>query len=536
MQSDRFDYIVVGAGSAGCVVARRLSDRPDLNVLLLEAGPEPTGFWQRVPAGMAKMFGPNPFNWSYTTEPEPALDARRVFWPRGKTLGGSSAINGMVFTRGLRGDYDGWRDAGNAGWGWDDVLPYFRRMEDNDLGESPSRGIGGPLRVRRPAMEPPVVRRFIDAVAHAGVPHVEDFSTAGSEGVGVLQTSIAAGQRQSAYDAYIASVRRRPNLQIATRTQVMRLVFEGSAAVGVEVRDPSGASRILRAAREVIVCAGAVNTPQLLMLSGVGDEGGLARVGITPRMHLPGVGRNLQDHISVIVKARTRRGWSHNRQLLGWRKYREGARYLLTRGGYLACPATLAAAYFRSHDRLDHPDLDIGFRPITFSYSPSGNVTVDGEEAVAISVFVSRPASRGHVQLQSADPFQPPRLVANYFGDERDMQATLRGVRIVRSLLASDPLAACIVDEMSPGIDTQCDDALSAFVRATAKTSFHLAGTCKMGQDDEAVVDHRLRVRGVPRLRIVDASIMPVVTSGNTNAPALMIGERGADLILEDLR
>uniref|UniRef100_A0A9E7ZS66 GMC family oxidoreductase N-terminal domain-containing protein n=1 Tax=Bosea sp. NBC_00436 TaxID=2969620 RepID=A0A9E7ZS66_9HYPH len=530
---ETFDYIVVGAGSAGCVVARRLSDNPAARVLLVEAGPPPAGFWQRVPAGMAKMFSANRFNWGFSTEPDPGLGGRRLFWPRGKTLGGSGAINGMVFTRGSRVDYDGWASMGNPGWSWADVLPYFKKLEDNERGANEYRGAAGPLKISDPAVKPRIMYDFIEAAVRSGIPAEEDISTAGNEGVGILQATIHRGVRQSTYDAYLAPVRHRKNLKIMTGAHVLRLQLDDRIATGVELLVGSE-KRSVRASVEVVLCAGALNSPQLLMLSGIGDADDLRRHGIETRLHLPGVGRNLQDHYSALVKAETKPGWSHNPALMSWHKYVEGAKYVLTKGGLLACGATFAAALTRSDASMPFPDLQLGFRPITFSYAANGSVSIDEMDAISVSVFICRPKSRGEIRLRSADPLDAPMIIPRYLSTQEDMVAMVRGVRIIRKILKAAPISDRLVCEFLPGDAAQSDAQLADFIRATGKTSFHVSGTCKMGHDEMAVVDNRLKVRGVERLRVVDASIMPTVTSGNTNAPAIMIGEKGADMINED--
>jgi choline dehydrogenase len=530
---ETFDYIVVGAGSAGCVVARRLSDNPGVRVLLVEAGLPPAGFWQRVPAGMARMFSANRFNWGFNTEPVPGLNGRRIFWPRGKTLGGSSAINGMVFTRGNRADYDDWSAMGNPGWSWTDVLPYFKKLEDNERGANEYRSTGGPLKITDPAVKPQIMYDFIESAVQAGIPAVEDISAAGTEGVGILQASIHGGVRQSTYDAYLSPVRHRQNLEIITDAHVLRLLFDGKTAIGVEML-VGGKARSILASSEIVVCAGALNSPHLLMLSGIGDRAELGQYGIVPRVHLPGVGKNLQDHLSALVKVETQPGWSHNPHLMSWRKYVEGVKYVLTNGGLLACGATFAAALTRSDDSMRHADLQLGFRPITFSYASTGAVSIDDIDAVSVSVFVCRPKSRGELRLRSANPFDPPRFIPNYLSADEDMVAVIKGIRQIRKILKTGPIAARIVRELAPGDAMQSDAQLADFIRATGKTSFHVSGTCKMGHDEMAVVDNRLRVRGVNNLRVVDASIMPTVTSGNTNAPSIMIGEKGADMIIQD--
>lgn len=535
MTMGTWDYIVIGAGSAGCAVARRLSDDPSLRVLLIEAGSAFTNFWSKVPAGMAMLIGDERFDWRYMTEPVPALNGRRIPWPRGKTLGGSSAINGMVYTRGNRRDYEHWASLGNPGWGWDDVLPYFRRMEDNSRGASPLRGQGGPLKVSDATPASRAVQGFIEAAHRCGITRIEDLSVAGEEGVGLLQATIHNGVRQSNYEAFIAPVLNRSNLDVLPDAHVTRIVMEDGAATGIEFVE-KGQLRKVHAAREVIVSAGAANSPHLLMLSGIGDAAHLHENGIQAHLHLPGVGKNLQDHVGAHVKVRTRPGWSHNRDLNSWRKFREGMQYVATKKGYLTASATLAAAFVRSSDAIDYADLEIGFRPITFSQSPDGVVTVDDYDAISANVYRVRPASRGEVLLRSPDPFDPPVLQANFMSDPADQQATLSGLRMIRKILGTYPIASGIVGEVQPGAVCSSDEQLLEFIRQYGKSSFHPVGTCKMGTDPMAVVDARLRVRGASRLRVVDASIMPTPSSGNTAACATMIGEKGADMILADAK
>lgn len=528
-----FDFIVIGAGSAGCVLARRLSDHASNRVLLLEAGDPPAGFWMKTPAGMAKMFSKNKYNWSFGTEPVPAANNRRMVWPRGKTLGGSSAINGMVFTRGIKHDYDGWFREGNPGWGWDDVLPVFKRMEHNSQSGA-LVGSGGLQKVSDPAVKPQVLFDFIQAASRScDVPVVANLSAEGIEGAGMLQASIWQGQRQSTYDGYVRPIEGRKNLTIVTGAHVTRLLIEGDDVVGVDAV-VNGTARRYAATKEVILSAGSVGSPHILLLSGVGDANDLKRHGIEPMLHLPGVGKNLQDHFSSQIKVRSTPSGSHNRHLRGWRKYAEGARYVFNGSGYLACGATLAGAFVKSDPALDRADLDIGFRPISMTYTPSGQVDVDHFDALSLSVFVSRPKSRGSIELQSADPMAAPRIQPNYFNDPEDMAAHVRGMRICRKILSTNPLARSLREEILPDASLNSDAELAHYIRSTGKTSFHAAGSCRMGHDRMAVVDSRLRVHGLKNLRVIDASIMPTVTSANTNAPTLMIGEKGAEMILRD--
>lgn len=392
------DYIVIGAGSAGCVVARRLSDDPASRVLLLEAGGPSNGFWNRTPAGVAKLHRSEKVNWNYMSRPVPGLNNRTIYWPAGKTLGGSSAINGMVYIRGDSRDFDNWSKLGNEGWSWDDVLPYFRRSESNERGNSAIHGSDGPLSVSNPSVIHPTVRDFIEAANKCGLPHRTDFAAGDIEGVGTVQYTIRKGERHSSYRAYIESVRDRRNLTVLSGVRVCRILFHERTAIGVEVIQ-DGQKRHLFAEREIILSGGAIRSPHLLMLSGIGDGRELQRRGVSLVSHLPGVGRNLQDHMMVRVQAQTSREGSYNRDLRGWWKYIQGARYLLTKGGYLALGSSSAAAFLKSSPSVDYADVEISFRPMTFSTRPSGKVEVDSYDAISGSVYRVRPASRGQIAI-----------------------------------------------------------------------------------------------------------------------------------------
>ncbi|CAN7665289.1 GMC family oxidoreductase [Variovorax paradoxus] len=531
--TETYDYIVIGAGSAGCVLARRLSEDPGSRVLLLEAGPEADQFWVKAPAGMARLYFHDQMNWNYFTEPMPQLHGRRMYWPRGKALGGSSSINGMVFIRGHRSDFDTWKSLGNPGWGFEDVLPYFKRMEHNERGADAYRSVGGPLWISDPVIRHPASTDFIEAAARIGIPRTEDLNGELHDGVGFMQHNIRHGKRHSAYMAYVEPVRARSNLSIRTGAFVRRILFEGTEAVGVELLEGGELHRVA-AAREIILSAGALNSPQILMLSGVGAPQELQRHGIAQVLASPGVGQNLQDHFYVHTSYEATRESSYNHEITGLRKYWQGLRYLLTGKGYLALGSSQAAAFVKSRPEEPYADLQISFRPMSFTYRGDGVVEVDDRPSIAASVYRLRPAGTGTVTLRSADPREAPAFQPNFLSHADDVRAVIQGIRTIRQILGTEPLASRVIEEKMPGPQARTDDEILEYMRAHGNSAHHPSGTCKMGNDELAVVDERLRVRGARRLRVVDASIMPHVTSGNTNAPTMMIGEKGADMIRQD--
>ncbi|MDO9435859.1 GMC family oxidoreductase [Hydrogenophaga sp.] len=530
---DIYDYIIVGGGSAGCVLARRLSDDPNHRVLLLEAGERGNGFWVRTPAGMAQLFLHKTLNWSYFTEPIPTMKGRRLYWPRGKMLGGSSSVNGMVYIRGHGRDFDHWASLGNTGWRYQDVLPYFKKMEHNENGGDAYRGTGGPVWVSDPAIRHPSSVDFVESARRTGIPFSDDLNGEVHDGVGFVQYNIRRGERQTSYIAYLEDVRHRPNLVIRTHSHVNRVVMKDNEATGVELM-VRGHRHEIHAAREVIVSAGALNSPHLLMLSGIGDGSRLQSHGIDPIVNLPGVGRNLQDHFYVHCPVKSTPDSSYNRELHGVRKYMHGLRYLLRRDGYLALGASQAAAFVKSRPEEEYGDLQLTFKPMTFHYHANGKVEVDREPAFRASVCHLRPSSVGEVRLRSPNPTDAPAFIPNYLSHPDDVQAMLSGMHMVRKILSTGPLAARVVEELAPGKAVQTDEQLIDFMASQGNCAYHPVGTCKMGHDREAVVDARLRVHGVGRLRVIDASIMPRITAGNTNAPSMMIGEKGADMIIQD--
>ncbi|CAG2153763.1 GMC family oxidoreductase [Cupriavidus numazuensis] len=530
---EAYDYIVVGAGSSGCVVASRLSADPAVRVLLIEAGADTNKFWVRTPAGTGKLFMDKRFNWAFNTEAVPTLGGRKVYWPRGKGLGGSSAINGMIYMRGQPSDFDHWAALGNEGWGWADVLPYFIRSESNQRGANDWHGGDGPLHVSDPAIGHPTADDFIAAAQRVGIPRSADFNGPPHEGVGYRQYTIRNGRRHTSYNAFIEPVRHRGNLTVRTGMRVTRVLLEDGEATGVEVQ-AQGQRRRIAAVREVILCGGALASPHLLMLSGIGDGASLHRHGIVPAVESPGVGRNLQDHWFGSFSWRATAGSSYNHRLRGAQKYVEGMRYLLTHGGYLALGASPVTAYARSEPGRPEADLQLTVSPMTFRFAPSGEPVVDGFPAIGGSMVLLTPDSRGHMEMLSADPLQAPAFHPNYLSEPGDIRRSLAGMRMLRQIAQTQPLASRIVDEMAPGPDTVTDDQLLDHLKANGNSGWHQVGTCRMGNDPMSVVDARLCLRGMRRLRVIDASIMPKIVAGNTNAPCIMIGEKGADMIRAD--
>jgi choline dehydrogenase len=528
-----YDYIVAGAGSAGCVVASRLSEQPDVSVLLIEAGPRDRNPWIHAPGGIFKLIHNPALDWCFETEPEAGLGGRTMRWPRGKVLGGSSSINGMVYIRGQRDDFDAWCALGNAGWSYADVLPYFRRSEDQRRGADAFHGNNGPLTVADPQFRLPLVDAFVDAAVQAGIARQADFNGAQQEGAGYFQLNVRDGRRCSAAKAFLDIARGRPNLDIVTGALVHRIVVTGARATGIEYSQ-GNRTHIVHSRREVVLCAGAINSPQILQLSGIGDAAQLRTHGIGVVQHLPGVGRNLQDHLQAKTIFKTREPITLNdqaRTLL--RRMRIGADYVLRRKGPLSFGASLAGAFTRSDPALSRPDIQFHFQPLSLDRF---DAPLHPFSAFTMSGCHLQPRSRGEILLRSADPRQHPIIRANYLAAAEDRHALVEGVRIARRIAAAPALAAHIACEWKPGPAVDTDDEILAYVRSIASTVFHPSGTCRMGQGDDAVVDAQLRVRGVDGLRVADASIMPTIVSGNTNAAAIMIGEKAADMILAAAR
>jgi choline dehydrogenase len=535
---DEFDYIIVGAGTAGCVLANRLSADGRTRVLVLEAGGSDRTVWIQLPIGYGRTFFDRRINWMYDTEAVPGLGGRSSYWPRGKVIGGSGSINAMVHVRGQRGDFDDWAAAGNPGWAWDDVLPWFIKSEDHDHGASAWHGAGGPQHVTDIAsVAHPLCQTFLETGAALDFAVSPDLNGAQAEGVGIYQINTRKGRRASTANAYLRPAMRGGNMVLRTGAQATRIVFEGTRAVGVEYRR-GGETRQVRARAEVILSGGSINSPQLLQLSGIGDAALLASLGIAPLVDAPAVGRNLQDHLAVSYFYKTSVPTLNDelRPLAG--RIRAGLRYLFDRSGPLSMSVNQGGGFVRSGPDAARADLQLYFSPVSYTQSPLSErklLNPDPFSAFLLSFNACRPTSRGHLQIVSADPFAHPAIHPNYLATDHDVHEAMRGIRLLRQIAATRPLADIIIDELVPGRRLTTEAELLADFRQRADTVYHPVGTCIMGPDAaSAVVDARLRVHGVQGLRVVDASIFPNLTSGNTNAPTVMVAEKAAAMIRAD--
>ncbi|VWX61556.1 Alcohol dehydrogenase (acceptor) [Burkholderiales bacterium 8X] len=528
--NDSYDFIVVGAGTAGCLLANRLSEDASRSVLLVEAGPRPRNFWVGMPAGVSKLIFPGKLNWGFSTEPEADLHGRRIYAPRGRGLGGSSLINGMAFFRAQPQDYDEWEAMGLEGWGWQDLQPLYRKIERREGASSPSRGIEGELSVTDARFIHPASREFVRAAEASGIPFNDDFNCTSAEGVGWIQFNIRNGVRHSSDRAFLYPVEARPNLTVLTGAQVSRLVLDGRRATGIEVVE-DGRRRTISCNAEVFLSAGAFGSPHLLMNSGVGAGATLRAAGIPVLHDLPGVGRNLQDHLYIHHTFQSDPDASLNAELRGARAFWHGARYLATRQGPLTTGASQACAFVKSSEDRARPDLQICFRPVSWVFNPNGTMAIGSKPEVTASVCNLRPTSRGQILPSGADPLAPPRIQANYLSTPNDQAVAVRSVRQVRRIFEHAPLAGRIRSELAPGDAAQTDEQILDYVRRTAQSMHHWAGSCRMGLDADAVVDARLRVHGLDNVRVADASILPNIVSANTNAVTCVVAEKAAALV-----
>ena len=532
MTSESFDFVIVGAGSAGCVLANRLSASGAYRVLLLEAGPWDRNPWVHVPIGYAKtMFHPR-LNWGYYTEPESGLAGRRIYWPRGRVMGGSSSINGLLYVRGQPDDYDDWATGGNNGWAWSDVEPYFRKLENYHAAPDQIRGQHGPLHIQ-PIAPSQLCDAFIGAAVQSGIPANPDYNGRSQEGAGYFQITTHRGLRCSAAAAYIRPAKARANLEVRTDAHTLRVLSSDGRATGV-CYERAGKVVEVSARKEVILAAGAINSPQILQLSGIGPGALLQQYGIPVVRDLPGVGANLQDHLQIRLTYKASQPVTTNdylRSPIG--KIRMGLQFLLRQAGPIAVGINQAYIFTRADKNATRPDIQFHFGTIS-SEVPGG--PVHDFSGFTSSVCQLRPLSRGTVEIASADPKAAAKMRPNYLENEYDRYVMIEGVKVARKVASAPALAAFIESELVPGPAVGTDAELLDYIRKSATTIFHPSGTCKMGGDDMAVVDARLQVRGVSNLRVVDASVMPSLVSGNTNGPVIMIAEKASDMILEDAR
>jgi choline dehydrogenase len=538
------DYIVVGAGSAGCVLAGRLSEDPATTVLLLEAGPPDRSPWIHLPIGYGKTMWSDKVNWRYYTDAEPNMNGRRIYWPRGKTLGGSSSINGLIYIRGQRQDYDHWAALGNPGWGYEDVLPCFVKSENNQRGASAFHGANGPLRVSDIADRDPLIDAFIAGAQEIGVPRNDDFNGPQQEGAGYYQLNTHRGWRWSSAKAYLAPARKRPHLQVHTEAQATGLVLEGGRAVGVRYRH-QGVDKEVRCRAEVLLCAGALQSPQLLQLSGIGPQTLLQGCGVAVRHHLPGVGENLQDHLQFRLTFESTRPTTNDRLRSLSGRVGLGLQWLLKRSGPLAVGINQGGCFMRvlpgagpsPAETATEARPDIQFHVATLSADMAGGA-VHPFSGFTLSVCQLRPESRGSVHIRSTDPYEAPSMRPNYLATEVDRRTAVAAVKAARAIASGRAMKPLVEREVTPGPQATDDAALLEFCRNHGATIFHPSGTCRMGADPQAgaVVDARLRVHGVGGLRVVDCSVMPTLVSGNTHAPVVMVAEKAVDMIRDDAR
>jgi len=527
------DFIIIGAGSSGCVIANRLSADPSKKVVLLEAGGKDTNPWIHIPVGYFKTIHNPKVDWCYKTEPDPGLNGRSIEWPRGKVLGGSSSLNGLLYVRGQPQDYDRWRQMGNEGWSWDDVLPLFKKSENNERGADDFHGNKGLLSVSNMRIQRPITDAWVQAAQAAGYKFNPDYNGADQEGVGFFQLTSRNGLRCSAAVAFLNPVKSRPNLRIITHAHAQRIVLDGKRAVAVIYKDRGGQEHRITARSEIILSGGAINSPQLLMLSGIGEAAQLADHGIEVLADMPGVGKNMQDHLQARLVYKCNEPTLNDEvgSLFGQAKI--GLKYLTSRSGPMTMAASLATGFMKTNDTLETPDVQFHVQPLSAENPGKG---ADKFSAFTMSVCQLRPESRGEIRLNSADAGDYPKIVPNYLSTETDCRTVVAGINIARKIARHAPLTEKISQEYRPheSLDMNDYDATLHWARDNTASIYHPTGTCKMGQSGDAVVDARLRVHGIHGLRVADCSIMPEIVSGNTNAPAIMIGEKASQLIIED--
>lgn len=530
--TEQHDFIIVGAGSAGSLLAGRLGKNGKHTVLVLEAGGSDRRLWVHVPIGFAKMMLDKSLNWAYQTEPQAELNNRSIYWPRGKIFGGSGAINGLVHIRGQREDFDAWRDAGCVGWGWQDVLPYFKRMEDHYLGDTPLHGTGGPVAVFKPLDRAPLGEAMIAAAGRCGIPRNDDFNGESQAGAGYYDLTVRRGRRSNSAIGALKPALVTGNVRVELNVMVERIMFDGNCATGVAYRNAKGELVAAKASKEVIICAGAINTPQLLMLSGVGPADHLREKGVHVVADRAQVGQNLQDHLTARFVFKTKRPLTLNDEMSSlWGRLRIGLNYVFRRRGPLTYAAAQAGMFFKSDDGVPRVDVQAFFAP----YSADGaGKALHSFSAFSLTLTQSWPTSRGYILLRDANPVTPPEIQPQYLSTEADREFFVKAMRRLRQIFQADPIRSEISEEYLPGPSVRSDEELLGYVRATGSTCFHPCGSCRMGADAESVVDPQLRVRGVFNLRIADASAMPHLTSGNINAPTMVIAEKAADMILAD--
>ena len=528
--AEHYDYIVIGAGSSGCVMANRLSANPDHQVLVLEAGGADINPWIHVPVGYFKTMHHPGTDWCYMTEPDKGINNRQLQWPRGKVLGGSSSINGLLYVRGQAEDYDNWEALGNKGWSYKEVLPYFKKSEDHERGADAYHATGGPLKVSDLRLRRPIADYFIDAAEQAGIPKNPDYNGETQEGVGYFQQTAYKGFRWSSARAFLHPAMKRRNVTVNIRSHTSRILFEGDRAVGVEYLK-NGKRRIAKANKEVVLSAGAIGSPQILQLSGIGPEALLNKLDIPVVKTLEGVGQNLQDHLQIRLVFKTSERTLNDEVNSYFKQFKVGLEYMLKRTGPLTLAASQIVAFTKSDATLERPDIQFHMQPLSADKPGDG---AHKFSAFTSSVCQLRPHSRGHLEIVSRDPMEYPAIHPNYLSDERDLKVAIESIKVARRIAEAPALAPYITDEYVPGRQYQTDEELLEAARQYSQTIYHPTSTCKMGNDEMAVVNERLQVHGVKGLRVVDCSIMPEIVSGNTNAPAIMIAEKAADMMLED--